>query len=155
MVFEWKNYSCDFSGIADTFLDQEAIKNTGCDEGFNKYYDYWLSDKETILNQNYWCKVVFNDCLPISVISVGKSRENEFTISEFIVSPNLRGKGYGTKILQELLKCSNEILGQEIKIAKAVIFQNNIASQKAFEKAGFIYTGTHLDGDALYYEYIV
>ena len=42
-----------------------------------------------------------------------------FTIQEFIVSPNHRGKGYGSAILKELLNCSNDIIGQDISIAEA------------------------------------
>ena len=76
-----------------------------------------------------------------------------FTIQEFIVSPSYRGKGYGTAILNELLLCSNNIIGQDISFAEAVIYPDNIASQKAFQKAGFVYTNAHPDGDAWYYQY--
>ena len=37
--------------------------------------------------------------------------------------------------------------------AEAIIFPSNIASQKAFEKAGFKYHHTQEDGDAMTYVY--
>ena len=138
-IFEWKDYSRDFEDTVNSFLDAEAVKNTGCDDGFNKYYEYWLADKETVFNKNFWCKVIFDGNFPIAVISVFKASNGEFIVSEFIVSPALRGKGYGTKILQELLSSSNKIIGQNIEIAKAVIFPSNTASRRVFEKAGFVY----------------
>ena len=39
------------------------------------------------------------------------------------------------------------------KRAEACIFPSNIASIKAFEKAGFQYSHSHPEGDAWYYEY--
>lgn len=48
---------------------------------------------------------------------------------------------------------SKYILGRTIKDAEAVIFPDNIASQKAFEKAGFIFYSEHPDGDAWNYRY--
>lgn len=39
--------------------------------------------------------------------------------------------------------------------ANAVIYPNNIASQKAFEKAGFTFVSAHPDEDAWNYEYSV
>ena len=92
---------------------------------------------------------------PIAVIAFAKSPDNEFTIQEFIVSPSNRGKGYGSVILKELLTHSKEIIGQDIFVAKAVIYPDNKASQRVFEKANFTHTATHPDGDALYYEYVI
>ena len=153
MKYKWLDYSKNFAEIADSFLDKEAVRNTGCEEGFNTYFEYWMNETETKLNENFWCKIIFENDTPIAVVSVGKSPNNEFTISELIVSPAKRGQGNGTKILKELLNCSKDILGEEIHIANAVIYPNNIPSQKAFEKAGFKYTGSHPDGDAWYYQY--
>ena len=62
------------------------------------------------------------------------------------------GQGLGGKLLQELL-AGEEIIGFAIENAEAVIFPSNIASQKAFEKAGFRYHHAHEDGDAFYYVY--
>lgn len=153
MKYVWSDYSKDFAKVVDSFLDEEAVKNTGCDEGFDIYYQYWINEKETKLNENFWCKIVFENDTPIAVVSVGKSPENEFTISELIVSPAKRGQGNGTKILKELLNYSKDILGEEIYTANAVIYPDNIPSQKAFEKVGFKYTGSHPDGDAWYFQY--
>ena len=76
-----------------------------------------------------------------------------FIVSEFIIRPDKRGKHIGSSVLTELLTYSKYILGSTIKDAEAVIFPDNIASQKAFEKAGFIFYSEHPDGDAWNYRY--
>lgn len=69
-----------------------------------------------------------------------------------VVAPEKRGQGRGAKLLKELLE-NKEILGFPIAYGEAVIFLSNVASQKAFEKAGFRYHHTHEDGDAVIYTY--
>lgn len=79
--------------------------------------------------------------------------DSVFTISEFIIRPDRRGKGLGSSALMELLTRSENILGIKIKDADAVIFPDNAASQKAFEKAGFVFQSEHPDGDTWNYRY--
>ena len=79
--------------------------------------------------------------------------EGVFTIMEMLVAPEKRGQGMGSKLIKELLEKSKTIIGIDIEKAEAIIFPSNIASQKAFEKAGFKYHHTHEDGDAMTYVY--
>ena len=97
-------------------------------------------------------KIISADAFPVGVIAVGLW-DAVFTISEFIISPDKRGEGIGSSALAEFLDKSKDIIGLNIKDANAVIFPNNIASQKAFEKAGFVFHYEHPDGDAWYYRY--
>ncbi|MBE5874091.1 MAG: GNAT family N-acetyltransferase [Lachnospiraceae bacterium] len=78
--------------------------------------------------------------------------EGKIEIMETFVVPEKRGQGIGSKVLKELLK-NGQIIDFVIHKSEAVIYPNNIASQKAFENAGFKYHHTHEDGDAMYYVY--
>ena len=73
---------------------------------------------------------------------------------EVLIAPQKRCQGKGTKLLKELLN-SKEIIGFKIQKGEAVIYPSNIASQKAFENAGFIYHNNHKDenGDSMHYIY--
>ena len=73
---------------------------------------------------------------------------------EVLVAPEKRGQGKGSKLLKELLDCK-EIIGSAIQKSEALIYPSNIASQKAFENAGFTYLRTHKDenGDSMLYVY--
>ena len=154
LKYGWVDYSKDYREIVESFLDDEAIKSTGCDDGFEAFYTYWMSEEDTRLNENFWFKVISTDQKPIAIIAIAKSQQNEFTVSEFIIAPTERRKGHGKAILKELLSNSSTILGERIDLARAVIFPSNIASQKAFAGAGFDFSFTHPDGDALYFEFI-
>lgn len=152
MKFTWDNYSATYKDIVETWLDEDAKKFTGCDEGFEEFYNYWVNEAETKLGENFWAKIILQEDIPVGVLVIALW-ENAFTVSEYIISPNYRGNGIGSSALAELLTESKMILGVEILNASAVIYPNNIPSQKAFEKAGFRFESEHPDGDAWNYKY--
>lgn len=147
MKFSWTDYDISMSFIED-WLDDETIRVTGLDDGFRDFYEYWKSEDTS--GETFRCKAVSENDIPFAVIAVGKN-EGKYTIMEFIIKPEERNKGKGTQLLKELLEKSTNILGQEIISAEAVIYPSNPASQKAFEKAGFVFSHPHEDGDAFYY----
>lgn len=147
MLFKWTDYNTSMTFVED-WLDDEAVRVTGLDDGFRDFYEYWKN--ENIPDINYWCKVVSENDKPFAVITIGKDKEN-FIFMEFVIAPGKRNQGKGTLILKELLKESKIILGQEIESAEAVIFPSNPASQKAFKKAGFVFSHADEDDDAFYY----
>lgn len=59
----------------------------------------------------------------------------------------------GSKLIKELLENAKTIIGVDIHKAEVTIYPSNIASQRAFENAGFRYHSTHEDGDAMTYIY--
>lgn len=152
MIYEWIDYSHENSALIDSWIDAEAKRFTGCDEGFDKFYNYWFDEPETKLGENFWAKIILEDKVQVGIVVISLW-EGIFTISEIIICPQKRGNGIGTKALKELLTNGKHILGTEIINSSAVIFPNNIASQRAFEKAGFCFQSEHPDGDAWYYEY--
>lgn len=152
MKYNWIDYTIEYATLVEQWMDEDAQKYTGCDEGWENYINYWKNDSGTQWGVNFWCKLICEKSIPFAVIAIG-FYDNRVTISEFIVAPEYRGKGYGTTALRELLSYGIEIIGLKIESAVAVIFPNNISSQNVFEKAGFIFEAAHPDGDAWYYTY--
>ncbi|MBQ8210117.1 MAG: GNAT family N-acetyltransferase [Clostridia bacterium] len=150
MTYKWLNYNPDTMNFVEDWLDDETVRVTGLDDGFQDFYEYWKN--ENTPNRNFWCKVVYENGAPFAVIAIGKN-EGRYVIMELVVACYERNKGKGTLLLKDLLQNSENILGQEIMTSEAVIFPSNPASQRAFEKAGFIFSHAHEDGDALYYTY--
>ena len=68
------------------------------------------------------------------------------------MDPKKRGCGIGTRLLQTLLE-SEEIVGAAIEKSEAVIFPENLSSQRAFQKAGYFFHHCYEDGSALLYVY--
>lgn len=151
MNFVWRDYDPETMQYIDAWLDDSAVKYTGLDEGFRNFYEYWANEDGFIVGETFWCKVVFEKGVPFAFIACC-TRKDTVSIMEIVVAPEKRGKGKGSQLLMELLK-STEIIGFSIHKSEALIFLNNIASQKAFEKAGFKYHHTHKDGDCMYYVY--
>ena len=153
MNFIWYDYNPNTMSFVENWLDESAIKSTGLDEGFRAFYEYWSKEDGLIPGENFWCKVTFEEDTPFAVIAFCQ-HEHKIIIMEVLVAPEKRGQGKGSTLLKELLN-SKEIVGFEIQHSEAVIYPNNVASQRAFENAGFIYHNNHKDenGDSMHYIY--
>lgn len=151
MRFVWCDYEPKAMEYIEGWLDADAVKSTGLDEGFRAFYNYWANEEGFDVGENYWCKVVCENDIPVAVIAFCLYEDN-VTIMEIVVKPEKRGQGYGSALLKELLE-NAEIAGFSIHKSESVIFPGNIASQKAFENAGYRYHHTHEDGDAVIYHY--
>ena len=151
MDFEWVDYDPQTMEYVESWLDDSAVKCTGLDDGFRDFYAYWASEDGYVVGENFWCKVVCEKGQPFAVLAFGL-HEAKIILMEIVVAPEKRGRGMGTKLLKELLN-SEEILGFTIQKSEAVIFPDNTASRKAFEKAGFSLHHTYEDGSAMLYVY--
>ena len=152
MRFDWKDYIPDTMLFVEEWLDNHAIRMTGMDDGWRAFHEYWITDGEMTLGKNYWCKVVYDHNTPFAVTALSLC-EGNYHVMELLVKPEMRGNGLGTALLRELLSDGEMIIGHRIERATAVVFPNNPASQKAFEKAGFVFDHANDDEDAWYYCY--
>ena len=154
MKYSFIKYTTEYTALAESFFDEEARRSTGCDDGWEDYYSYYLcDDAEEKLEEDFFVRLIYIENRPLGIIAFG-IHDRTLTVSEFVVAPDLRGKGHGSLILSELLREYTVSCGMEYDRAMAVIFPDNEASQKAFEKAGFVFDSAHPDGDAWYYVYM-
>ena len=146
MDFVWHDYDPETMGYLENWLDEAAVKATGLDEGFRDFYEYWAKEDGFKVGENFWCKVVCHRDDPLAVIAFCRYEDN-MDIMEILVKPEKRGQGIGSKLLKAFLESFS------VQKSEAVIFPGNIASQKAFENAGFRYHHSHEDGTAMYFVY--
>ena len=149
--YVWRDYDPRTMQYVENWLDEETVKTTGLDEGFRVFYEQWANEDGFVVGENFWCKVVYENCTPIAVIAFCQHKDT-MLVMEFVVAPQKRGRGIGTTLLKEFLG-NEEIVGFVIPKSEAVIFPHNIASQKAFENAGYQHHHTYEDGTAMYYVY--
>ena len=149
--YTWSDYNPHTMQYVDDWLDESAISATGLDDGFRAFYDYWANEDGFVIGENFWCKVITENGIPLAVIAFCQHDQTIF-VMEVVVATQHRGRGIGTKLLKELLN-SNEIIGCTVQKSEAVIFSSNLASQRAFEKAGYRYQYTYEDGTAMIYSF--
>ena len=152
MRFLWRDYDPDTMAFVETWLDDAAVAMTGMEEGWRADFLYWSTAGGMTPGRDYWGKIVCEGETPFAAVSFCRG-EAAFHIMELLVRPSLRGRGYGTALLRELLREGETILGRQIQQATAVVFPGNRPSIRAFEKAGFHLDRAHEDKDALHYRY--
>ena len=136
MIFDWMDYTAEHAVLIDSWMDYSAIDMTGIDEGWDSYWNAVLLDAVNFPGCVDCCKLVLKEGKPVGVVSFGYYR-GDVTISEIIVDPEIRGMGYGSEILTELIQLSRIWFQGPISRFSAIVFARNIASQKAFQNAGF------------------
>lgn len=153
MKFNWITYNNEHKEIVESWFDNDVKNFTSIDDSWDEYVLYWKENSDSNKGEYFWSKIISDkNGVPFGVIAIGMY-DDIFTISEYVIDTQKRNMGYGSSALKELLMESECILGKRITVANAVIYPSNVASQKAFEKAGFVYKSMHPDGDALYYTY--
>ncbi len=167
MKFLWKDYDPGADAFCEEWLDAEATRLTGLDDGWRAFHAYWTTDGGLAEGRDFFDKVICTPpSSPLSPSSSLPARGGEpvaaiafglhgrvLHVMELLVRPDLRGRGIGTAVLRELLANGNLLNGGSAVRAEAVIFPDNAASIRAFEKAGFRFDHAHPDGNALYYAY--
>lgn len=81
MRFKWIDYTSEYNDVVNSWIDEDAKRFTGCDKGFEEYYQYWINDPDTKVGENFWAKVILLDDAPIGIIAIGLW-DDVFTISK-------------------------------------------------------------------------
>ena len=101
MKFFWIPYTSEHAAAAETFLDSEAVKNTGIEDGWDDYVSYWKNEPTVNYSEDFFAFMIKDGEEYVAVIAVGL-HEDELSVPEIIVSPEKRGRGVGGEILTEL-----------------------------------------------------
>ena len=133
----WRDYTKEDTALVDSWLDADAVRLTGLDEGFDEFCRYWENESDPVRGEYFRCKIVSENPRPFAAIAFGYY-SGTVTIMEIVVDPALRGQGRGTAVLREFIKNAADWIKQPISVFEAVVFENNPASQVAFYKAGFV-----------------
>ena len=152
MLFKWVDYCEKYDDEIESWTSDDDTRRFATDN-IKEDHEYWLSEYK--YNEEYFCKIVLDENIIVAILLIMKNDEYpyEFHINPLVVNPKHRNKGYGTKIIFELINNISEITGFESNVFTADIFPNNKVSIKTFEKVGFILAGVHVSGDCAYWIY--
>ena len=146
MNYEWSEYDPSMASLVDSWLDEEALRTTRLDGGFDDFYQYWKKETDPARGEYFCCKLVSEDQRPFAAVAFSWFQRT-VTVMEIVVDPALRGHGRGTAVIRGLVNNAAAWIGQPVAAFEAVIFPNNIASQNAFYKAGFVPASEEKDND--------
>ncbi len=151
-VLQWVDYEDQHAQIVDSWLDRDTVSMTGLDIGWSAYWQAVQNDALNFPGCKDYCKLVYVGVAPCAVISFGVYQK-VLTISEIIVDPRFRGKGIGTRMLLQLVEMARNLVFGSVNVLSAVVYPQNVASQKAFRNAGFQFETRTDDGVDLIYTY--
>ena len=158
MFFEWADYCEKYEDEISSWMNDPDTCRFATDS-IKDEHEYYMGISDDYdghnykFNETYFCKVILEESEISGVIIIFRGDEYPVHINPLIVNPKHRSKGYGTKIISELISNITDITGYDGNIFTADIFPDNKASIKAFEKAGFILAGIHISGDCAYWVY--
>ena len=145
MHFNWIDYPASYATQIETWcskVEKKFTLNTGTVQG--DHQENLEDDRK--LNYNYFCKIAMEEDIPVALVMLIIDEDNTkqhisddiIWLDSFIINPALRNKGYGQKVIQELLENPKDIInGSEKDIFCAQIHKYNAISQKLMQKLGF------------------
>lgn len=122
--------------LEEWFKDTEVLNRLNGIIPLQQWYNYVEQSSD------YFAWIVLEQGVPVGQISVELYEDQTGAIS-ILTKPQLRYKGYGTKMLQALLKRAELSSTEMIKVGIEI---DNHASIKCFKKVGFVEHGFDKDG---------
>jgi len=149
MKYEFIDYDPVLHAAIDSWRSGD-ITEFAMDGPISEEWRYYIDTPEYQVGVDAFCKVVLLDGKPIAVMVVlGNTKVG---INPIIVDPARTGQGHCGAILREFAENVEAILPGKNERIHVYIDNENIASIRAFAKAGFARVGEHPDGDGAYYE---
>jgi RimJ/RimL family protein N-acetyltransferase len=145
----------DYDPVTHRALDDwrsESIDRFAMDNPISEEWQYYVDSDDYRAGGDAFCKVVLLDGRPVAVMIVLCGPEPVAVVNPIIVAPELAGQGIGGAVLREFAECFSAILPFCCGRIEALIDNNNIASKRAFTRAGFTLARAHPDGDSGFYE---
>ena len=127
------------------------------DERISELYQWYIDNPAQTGSIFDRIVVVEEDDLKVAIIVINyfeSERDNKIVlgINPILINPKYINKGYGRKIIQNLIDCKGRIFGMLPDRIYAGIDIDNLRCKHLFESLGFKLVGKTDDNEFLYYE---
>lgn len=127
------------------------------DESISKLHQWYIANQDQTGSIFDRIVVVEEDDLKVAIIVINyfeSERDNKIVlgINPILINPKYINKGYGRKIIQNLIDCKGRIFGMLPDRIYAGIDIDNLRCKHLFESLGFKLVGKTDDNEFLYYE---
>ena len=147
MCFNWTDYPAQYEDEIETWCDESAIRFALDGESIKSEHQWYLDNYTH--NSSYFCKIILDGETPVALLMLAtwneakvRFNENFIYIDTLIINPALRNQGYGTRIVIDIMKNVNQLIGSGSNVFIAQIHKDNGISEKLATKLGFqiVYT---------------
>jgi RimJ/RimL family protein N-acetyltransferase len=161
MQFTWVDYPSQYADEIETWCDEAALKFALDKKSLADEHQMYL-DEEYRLGYNYYCKIILDGDTPVAVLMLAMDEDSSKVhltedivyVETLIINPALRGKGYGAKIMTELLKNQLTLIDHDHNIFVSQIRKDNDVSKKLMQKLGFTYMRFEGDEDNDWFNWV-
>lgn len=132
--------------------EYSRLRNSSSNSFFSKQQftkeevETWLKTLDSKTNIIYVSPSKNKDSL-IGTVSLYNIDGISAEVGRIVIDPSCRGRGLGLKLVQHSINCARI---QKLKTLYAYILEDNTASRRLFEKAGFLFKNT--SNKKCYYE---
>ena len=135
---EEKDYKSLYENL---FGDKEACEI--CKWKYWETYEEFKKEQTIIKDKNYYNWIIYlKDKTPVGMIGVHTQDDKNYScIIGYQIHPKYQNNGYCTEALKEVARFLIKEVGYYRLVCEYE--DNNIASKRVMEKAGFIYEGTN------------
>jgi len=144
MRFDWIDYPAQYEDEIETWCDEAAVCFALDDDSVKIEHQWYLDSDNYTYNSDYFCKIIFDGETPVAILMMAKWNEATLRLNEnviyldtLIINPALRNQGYGTRIVTNVMKRVNQLVGDGTNIFIAQIHKDNDISKKLAGKLGF------------------
>ena len=157
MQFTWVDYPNRYEAELENWCD-ETVRHAIDGESIREEHD-WYTNNNHVFNKDYFCKIVLEDKVAVGLVMlVMRINESEtetvIYIDTFIINPALRNRGYGIKIIDEIIQYTEKIIPFDNNIIIAQIHRDNDISKKLFKKSGFYFVCTDTESNDDWFDWI-
>lgn len=119
-IYEWRNNPL----VRKNSFQTDEIK-------WEEHFSYWTKRMQ---NTDCYSYIVLLDQTDLGLIRIDKKNNSSYEVN-ILIAPESQGKGYGIMAIDKTKKIAIKL---KIKKLMARVKPDNFASQKIFEKNGFI-----------------
>jgi RimJ/RimL family protein N-acetyltransferase len=145
MHFTWIDYPAKYEDEIETWCDEPAVRFALDENSVKTEHQWYLDSDKYTHNENYFCKIVLYDDMPVALIMLAifndetkaHLTENIVYLDTLIINPALRNQGFGSRIINDVLQNTDQIIGNSPNIFILQIHKDNEISNKLASKLGF------------------
>jgi len=151
-----------YEDAIEAWCDESAIRFALDDDSVKSEHQWYLDSDKYTHGENYFCKIVLDGDTPVALFMLAVFNddtkahltESVVYLDTLIINPTLRNQGYGTKIITEVLRHSDQIIRSSYCVFISQIHKDNDAAKNLAARLGFHFIYTEAEKDNYWFDWV-